>query len=114
MAPATQAKILRAAESGVVERLGGDRPLRVDVRLISATNQDLQAAIQKGQLRQDLYFRLAGITLYLPPLRHRREDIPLLVERFWGELSSKYERPQPEITREAISRIENAPWPGNV
>ncbi len=114
MAPATQAKILRAAESGMVERLGGERSVRVDVRLISATNQDLQAAIQKGRFRQDLYFRLAGITLYLPPLRRRREDIPLLVERFCGDLSGKYGKPRPAITREAMSRIENAPWPGNV
>jgi DNA-binding NtrC family response regulator len=114
MAPATQAKILRAAESGVVERLGDHRTLRVDVRLISATNQDVQAAIQQGRFRQDLYFRLAGITLYLPPLRQRREDIALLVERFWSELSRKYGRPSPELARDALRSLEEAPWPGNV
>jgi DNA-binding NtrC family response regulator len=114
MAPATQAKILRAAESGVVERLGGDRGLQVDVRLISATNQDLQSAIQQGRFRQDLYYRLAGASLFLPPLRQRREDIPLLVERFWEELSRKYERPGPELTREVLLSLEQAAWPGNV
>ena len=114
MAPATQAKILRAAESGTVERLGGAQPIRVDVRLIAATNQDLQAAIRGGRFRQDLYYRLAGVTLYLPPLRQRRDDLPLLVERFWDELQRKYERPGPELTREALLRLAEAPWPGNV
>jgi two-component system nitrogen regulation response regulator NtrX len=114
MARATQAKILRAAEAGVVERLGDARSLRVDVRIISATNQDLQAAIQQGRFRQDLYYRLAGVTLNLPPLRHRREDIPPLVERFWEELRRKYDRQGPELTREALLSLEQAQWPGNV
>jgi len=114
MAPATQAKILRAAESGMIERLGDARAVRVDVRLISATNQDLQTAVQQGRFRQDLYFRLAGVTLNLPPLRRRQEDIPLLVESFWEELRRKYNRPGPELTREALLSLEQAPWPGNV
>ena len=114
MAPATQAKILRAVESGAIERLGGAQSLRIDVRLIAATNQDLQAAIREGRFRQDLYFRLAGLTLEIPPLRRRREDIPLLVERFWGELRGKYGRPGPELGRDALLRFEQAPWPGNV
>ena len=114
MAPATQAKILRAAESGVIERLGDARAVRVDVRLISATNQDLQAAVQQGRFRQDLYFRLAGVTLQLPPLRRRPEDITLLVERFWEELRCRYNRPGPELTREVLLSLEHAPWPGNV
>jgi DNA-binding NtrC family response regulator len=114
MAPATQAKILRGVESGAVERLGGARPVRIDVRLIAATNQDLQSAIRDGRFRQDLYFRLAGVTLRLPPLSERREDLPLLVERFWMELRRKYGRNGPELTREALLRLERAPWPGNV
>lgn len=114
MAPATQAKILRAAESGVVERLGDSKEVRVDVRIISATNQDLEKAIQEGRFRQDLYYRLAGVTLYLPPLRQRREDIPLLVEQFWAECSHRYERPGPELSREAMVSLQQAPWPGNV
>jgi transcriptional regulator with GAF, ATPase, and Fis domain len=114
MPPATQAKILRAAESGQVERLGASRAVPVDVRLVSATNQDLQQSIRDGEFREDLYFRLAGVTLFLPPLRNRRDDIPLLVERFWADLQKKYGRSGPELTREAMLRIEQAPWPGNV
>jgi DNA-binding NtrC family response regulator len=114
MPPATQAKILRAAESGHVERLGASRAVPVDVRLISATNQDLHQAIRDGDFREDLYFRLTGVTLSLPPLRDRRDDIPLLVERFWADLQKKYGRPGPELTRQAMLRIEHAAWPGNV
>lgn len=114
MAPGTQAKILRVAESGTVERLGGGAPRQVNVRIIGATNQDLPAAIQAGRFRQDLYFRLAGVTLCLPALRQRREDIPLLVERFWEELALKYKRAGPELTSSAIVRLEAMPWPGNV
>ena len=114
MAPATQAKILRAVESGAVERLGGSRAVRIDVRLIAATNQDLTAAIREGRFRQDLYFRLAGVTLRLPSLAERREDIPLLVDRFWSELRRKYGRSGPEWARDALMRLERAPWPGNV
>jgi DNA-binding NtrC family response regulator len=114
MTAATQAKILRAVESGAVERLGGTRAVRVDVRLIAATNQDLEAAMAEGRFRQDLYFRLAGVTLFLPPLDQRRDDIPLLVERFWEELRRKYGRQGPELTRDAILRLQEARWPGNV
>jgi DNA-binding NtrC family response regulator len=114
MAPGTQAKILRVAESGTVERLGGGTARQVNVRILAATNQDLPAAIREGRFRQDLYFRLAGATLYLPPLRQRRDDIPLLIERFWEELRSKYKRDGPELTSGAILRLGEAPWPGNV
>ncbi|MBI4904684.1 MAG: sigma-54-dependent Fis family transcriptional regulator [Acidobacteria bacterium] len=114
MTPATQAKILRAAETGSVERLGAARPTKVDVRIIAATNQNLQSAIREGKFRQDLYFRLAGMTLVLPPLRQRREDIPLLVERFWIDLARKYNRQAPQVTREAHVRLSKEDWPGNV
>ncbi len=114
MAPATQAKILRAAEAGTIERLGDVKEVRVDVRLVSATNQNLQMAVQQGRFRQDLYFRLAGVTLHLPPLRQRLGDIPLLVESFWTRLRSKYDRPGPDLTKEALLSLERAEWPGNV
>ncbi len=114
MPAATQAKILRAAESGTVERLGGNKPVRVDVRIVSATNQDLEAAVRDGSFRQDLYFRLAGVTLYLQPLRQHREDIPILADHFWQELRQKYGRAGPELTREALVRLQDSPWPGNV
>ncbi|MGH9659019.1 MAG: helix-turn-helix domain-containing protein, partial [Bryobacteraceae bacterium] len=71
-------------------------------------------AIRQGQFREDLYFRLAGVTLYLPPLRRRAADVPLLVDRFWADLQRRYARPGPAITPEAAARLESAPWPGNV
>lgn len=72
------------------------------------------SAIREGRFREDLYFRLAGVTLSLPPLRNRRDDIPLLVEHFWGNLQRKYSREGPELTREALAQLEQAPWPGNI
>jgi DNA-binding NtrC family response regulator len=114
MEPSTQSKILRAAESGFVERLGGARPIAADVRLVSATNKEMESAIRDGRFREDLYFRLAGVTLYLPPLRERRDDIPLLAERFWREMQVKYGREGPKLTRESMLVLTAAPWPGNV
>jgi DNA-binding NtrC family response regulator len=114
MNASTQAKILRVAESGEVERLGGTRTIQVDVRLISASNKDLQKGIKDGQFREDLYFRLAAVTLFIPPLRQRPGDIPLLVERFWSALRRKYERQGPELSRDVLLRMEELPWPGNV
>ncbi len=114
MQPATQAKILRAVESGTVERLGGTRTIPIDVRLISATNTELRAAIGQNRFREDLYYRLAGVTLYLPPLRQRKDDIPLLVERFWREAQKHHGFPGPELSPEAVLRLCEAPWPGNV
>lgn len=114
MTAATQAKILRAAESGAVERLGGSKPIVVDTRIIAATNQNLQAAMQEGKFRQDLYFRLAGMTLYLPPLRQRPEDIPLLVERFWQDLARKYNREGPRLSPDTFRKLAAQEWPGNI
>jgi DNA-binding NtrC family response regulator len=102
------------AESGAVERLGASTARAVNVRILAATNQDLSIAIREGLFRQDLYFRLAGVTLTLPPLRDRRDDIPLLIERFWDELRGKYKREGPELTSAAILRLHAAPWFGNV
>lgn len=114
MAPGTQAKILRAVESGVVERLGGGRQVRVDIRLVSATNRDLEAAMREGRFREDLYFRLAGVVLYIPPLRRRPEDVPVIAGAYWKELQRKYGRAGAELTAGAMSRLQEAPWPGNV
>lgn len=114
MALPTQARILRAVENGVIERLGGSKPTPVDVRLISATNKDLEEAIRQNTFREDLFFRLAAVTLYLPPLRKRPEDIPLLVERFWNELQRQHSRKGPEMDADATTRLQEAQWPGNV
>jgi transcriptional regulator with PAS, ATPase and Fis domain len=100
-----QAKLLRAVESGQVTRLGALRPTRIDVRLVSATNRDLRALVAEGKFRSDLYFRLNGMTVTLPPLRSRKDDIEPLARHF---------APQATFTREAIARLEEHAWPGNV
>lgn len=114
MDPTTQAKILRASESGVIERLGGSRPIAVDVRIVSATNKELTAEVRAGRFREDLYYRLAGVTLFIPPLRERTGDISLLVDRFWTELRRKHARAGPVLTPEVVEKLERSPWPGNV
>lgn len=114
MAPPTQAKILRAVETGSFERLGGSSPINVDARLVSATNRDLAQAIEDGTFRGDLYYRLAAVTLWIPPLRDRRDDIPQLARAFWTELQAKYGNPNRELTPEALIRLQENPWPGNI
>ncbi len=114
MSPATQAKFLRILQDGVVRRLGGKIELAVDVRVLAATNRDPLQAIKDGGLREDLYYRLNVFSLALPPLRERREDIPLLVEAFIQEFGRKYAKPiravDPVVERILLSH----PWPGNV
>ena len=105
----TQAKILRVLQESVFERVGGTRSIRVDVRFIAATNQDLAAMVENGTFRQDLFFRLNVIPIMLPPLRHRREDIPLLAERFLQDLGK-----ETQITSPAMQLMMGYDWPGNV
>jgi DNA-binding NtrC family response regulator len=114
MDPATQTKILRASESGAVERLGGTRSMPADARLVSATNKNILTLVRENRFREDLYFRLAGVTLFIPPLRERTDDIPLLVGHFWSALEKKYKRTGPELGRDALTQLAGLPWPGNV
>ena len=93
MGPAIQAKFLRILQDGAVRRLGGKTELLVDVRVLAATNQDPVRAMKEGSLREDLYYRLNVFNLALPPLRERREDIPLLIEAFIEEFNGKYAKP---------------------
>jgi DNA-binding NtrC family response regulator len=112
--PATQVKLLRVLESRTFFRVGGTQPIKVDVRVIAATNRALRDAVTLGEFRDDLYYRLNVLNIYLPPLRERRGDIPLLVRRFIREFAKTHERPFRGITPEAMQRLVNAPWPGNV
>ena len=105
----TQSKILRVIEEGQVERVGGLRPIRVDVRLIAATNQDLSQMVDAGKFRRDLYYRLNVFSISLPPLRERREDIPMLVERFLELLGKGI-----DISSESLQFLTAAQWPGNI
>lgn len=109
-----QAKILRLLQEKKIERLGGGKPIQVDVRIIAATNRDLEAAVSEGTFRDDLYYRLKVVTITIPPLRERREDIPLLVNYFLARSSREMGIPNPGITDEALSFMKTLEWPGNV
>ncbi len=114
MSPATQVKLLRVLESRAFFRVGGTQPIRVNVRVIAASNQSLKELVAIGRFRDDLFFRLNVLYIYLPPLRERKADIRLLVKRFIRELSEAHSRPFRGITEEAMQLLENAHWPGNV
>jgi Nif-specific regulatory protein len=112
--PPLQAKLLRVLQEREFERLGGTRPLRVDVRVIAATNRDLEKAIQQGTFREDLFYRLNVISCTLPPLRERREDVPLLASHFAAHFGRKLGRKVAGFTPEARACLQRYPWPGNV
>jgi two-component system response regulator HydG len=109
-----QAKLLRAIETHEFWRVGGSRSMKVDVRIISATNKDLEETVREGRFREDLYYRLKVFTIKIPPLRQRREDIPLLVQHFIQEICKQNNRPPLNITREAMDNLVRYDWPGNV
>ena len=114
MSAKTQAKVLRVLQEGEVERLGSARTIKVDVRVIAATNKDLEQELEKGSFREDLYFRLSVIPIRVPPLRDRREDIPALVKHFADLFSRDNNRRAPEFTKEALGYLQKARWKGNV
>src|ERR687895_300660 len=114
MSPKTQAKVLRVLQEGEVERLGSARTIKVDVRVIAATNKDLDQEIEKGTFREDLYFRLSVIPIKVPPLRDRRDDIPLLVRLFAELFTREHNRRPHRFTPAALDYIQKARWKGNV
>ncbi len=113
MALETQAKLLRVLQEQVFERIGGNQPLSVDVRIIAATNQDLEAMIAQGKFREDLYYRLKVVEIRVPPVRERREDIPLMVQHFIAEARQRFSAPEKQLTPEAMRACVEAPWKGN-
>jgi two-component system, NtrC family, response regulator AtoC len=110
---ATQAKLLRVLESGEVMRVGSLRPRAVDVRFVSATNRDLRDLVRQGTFREDLFFRLDGVSIYVPPLRERKKEIALLVARFTAEAARQHGR-SVTVSPEAIAALTEHTWPGNV
>ena len=114
MPQAMQAKLLRVLENGEVVRLGANDPIRVDVRLISATNRNLDEMVEEKKFREDLYFRIKGVTLHIPSLRERREDIPLLIHYFMQNAAERYGKQLDGIEPEAQQILMSSPWKGNV
>jgi DNA-binding NtrC family response regulator len=110
----TQAKLLRAIQEKEFERVGGNTPIRVDVRLVAATNQDLEAAVAAGRFREDLYYRLRVVTVAIPPLAERREDVPLLIDHFLKEAAQRFRRPVKPLTGDALRACMAHEWKGNV
>ncbi|MBW2616976.1 MAG: sigma-54-dependent Fis family transcriptional regulator, partial [Deltaproteobacteria bacterium] len=114
MPSSIQAKILRLLQEKSIERLGGRDTIPVDVRIIAATNRNLEKALSEGRFREDLYYRLKVVTISLPPLRERPEDIPLLTQYFLVRSAADFSMDNPGITKEAISALSGYSWPGNV
>jgi DNA-binding NtrC family response regulator len=114
LAPSLQVKLLRVLQEREFERVGGTHPIKIDVRLVAATNHDLDEAVRKGEFRQDLYYRLAVVRLTMPPLRERREDIPMLTRHFVQKHAKRCKVKAKPISREAMAALVNYDWPGNV
>ena len=114
MSPAIQAKILRALEQQEITRVGGSKPIKVDVRLVAATNRDLNKAVEDGTFRKDLYYRINVVPIRIASLRERKEDVPLLANYFLEKYSKEINPKVKEISAEALDALSNYPWPGNV
>ncbi len=114
MRPSLQAKLLRVLQENVIERLGSNRSIPIDIRVVAATNQDIRRAIQQGTLREDLLYRLNVVTITMPPLRDRRDDIPLLAEHFIEKHGLRLGRGRPTLSAAALEHLQNYTWPGNV
>jgi DNA-binding NtrC family response regulator len=112
--PAFQVKLLRVLQDRVIERVGDTRTIPVDVRIVLATNKDLEAAVRAGQFREDLYYRINVITIEMPPLRERQSDVATLAEHFLRRFASEHGRPALTFTPRALAALVQAPWPGNV
>lgn len=114
MTPATQAKVLRILQDGCFERVGGNETIKSDVRVIAATNRDLDTLVESGHFREDLLYRLNGFTIRLPPLRERLDDIPLLVEHFLRVSNDEFKKNVTKLSEETMSLLEASSWPGNI
>lgn len=114
LSQATQAKLLRVLQEREFTRIGGTQPIKVDVRIVAATNKNLEDLLQQGKFREDLYYRINVVSLYLLPLRERREDIPLLTKHFLAKRLEEDQRPHQEFSKEAMEVLTKFHWPGNI
>ncbi len=114
MAPETQAKVLRVLQERSFERVGGTRPLQVDVRVLAATHRNLEEEVERGRFREDLYYRLKVVEIELPPLRQRSQDIPALAQRFLEEVIERLGLEKRQLSEAALTQLVRHPWPGNV
>jgi two-component system nitrogen regulation response regulator NtrX len=114
LSPDAQAKLLRALESGEIQRVGGSEPVPVDVRVVAATNRDLEERVAAGGFRDDLYYRLNVVPIPVPPLRERLGDLPALVDHFDARLRAEQGLSPPELEDSAMAALRRYPWPGNV
>ncbi len=114
MSLSAQAKVLRALQEHKISRVGGDKDITVDVRVLAATNKDLKSEIKSGEFREDLYHRLSVIVIQVPPLKERIEDIPLLVDKFLTDIANEYGTSKKEIDASAIKKLQQNPWTGNI
>lgn len=114
MSLSAQSKVLRALQEHKITRVGGDKDIKVDVRVFAATNKDLKKEIEDGNFREDLYHRLSVILIQVPPLKDRKEDIPLLVEKFLDDIAKEYGTSKKDISEEAIKKLQEFPWTGNI
>jgi DNA-binding NtrC family response regulator len=109
-----QAKLLRVLQEREVERIGSNRPIKVDIRVVSATNTDLEGAVAQGRFRQDLYFRLNVVPISIPPLRERKEDVPLLAKHFLNRFNTAFNKKIPGLSEKALRALSSYHWPGNI
>jgi DNA-binding NtrC family response regulator len=114
MHPALQAKLLHVLQDGEFSRLGGKRDISVDVRVLAATNKPLERAVQEGTFREDLFYRLNVITIHIPPLRERREEIPVFLDFFLRKYSEFYGKQPAPFSDDALARMMDYTWPGNI
>jgi transcriptional regulator with GAF, ATPase, and Fis domain len=114
MSLSAQSKVLRALQEHKITRVGGDKDIKVDVRVLAATNKDLKKAIEENLFREDLYHRLSVILIQVPPLKDRKEDIPILVDKFLEDIANEYGTVKKQISKEALSKLKEFPWTGNI
>jgi DNA-binding NtrC family response regulator len=114
ISPSTQVKLLRFLEARTIERVGGNKPLELDVRLVAATNRNLEAMVKEGKFREDLFFRLNVVRILMPPLRDRRDDIPLLLAHYLAHFSRENGLPPLTLEPGALQTLAQYPWPGNI